>query len=129
VKDKGATLKATEQPIDTSTAAGKCFLDMLGVFAEFADRPYADPEKAARKLLEIDKAVEPVQDRRIHIERINEPFLYKERGTPAEYGAGLGLTVERGWLRLYESGSYVNFAEAGASLCAIPFSLHRRETC
>src|SRR3978361_88481 len=35
VKAKGATLKATEQPIDTSTAAGKCFLDMLGVFAEF----------------------------------------------------------------------------------------------
>jgi DNA invertase Pin-like site-specific DNA recombinase len=31
----GKTLKATEQPIDTSTAAGKCFLDMLGVFAEF----------------------------------------------------------------------------------------------
>jgi DNA invertase Pin-like site-specific DNA recombinase len=29
------TLKATEQPIDTGTAAGKCFLDMLGVFAEF----------------------------------------------------------------------------------------------
>jgi len=28
-------LKAAEQPIDTSTAAGKCFLDMLGVFAEF----------------------------------------------------------------------------------------------
>jgi DNA invertase Pin-like site-specific DNA recombinase len=26
---------ATEQPIDTGTAAGKCFLDMLGVFAEF----------------------------------------------------------------------------------------------
>jgi hypothetical protein len=25
----------TEQPIDTGTAAGKCFLDMLGVFAEF----------------------------------------------------------------------------------------------
>jgi DNA invertase Pin-like site-specific DNA recombinase len=28
-------LKATEQPIDTSTPAGKAFLDMLGVFAEF----------------------------------------------------------------------------------------------
>jgi DNA invertase Pin-like site-specific DNA recombinase len=35
VKAKGASLKAIEQPIDTSTAAGKCFLDMLGVFAEF----------------------------------------------------------------------------------------------
>ena len=35
LNDKGVTLRATEQPIDTSTAAGKCFLDMLGVFAEF----------------------------------------------------------------------------------------------
>jgi DNA invertase Pin-like site-specific DNA recombinase len=35
VKAKGASLKASEQPIDTSTAAGKAFLDMLGVFAEF----------------------------------------------------------------------------------------------
>jgi DNA invertase Pin-like site-specific DNA recombinase len=35
LKAKGAALRATEQPIDTSTAAGKCFLDMLGVFAEF----------------------------------------------------------------------------------------------
>ena len=32
---RSTALKATEQPIDTSTAAGKCFLDMLGVFAEF----------------------------------------------------------------------------------------------
>jgi DNA invertase Pin-like site-specific DNA recombinase len=32
---KGAVLKATEQPIDMSTAAGKAFLGMLSVFAEF----------------------------------------------------------------------------------------------
>jgi DNA invertase Pin-like site-specific DNA recombinase len=35
LKSRGISLKATEQPIDTSTAAGKAFLDMLGVFAEF----------------------------------------------------------------------------------------------
>ena len=35
LKAKGIALKATEQPIDTGTAAGKAFLDMLGVFAEF----------------------------------------------------------------------------------------------
>lgn len=35
LKAKGVNLKATEQPIDTGTAAGKAFLDMLGVFAEF----------------------------------------------------------------------------------------------
>src|SRR5262247_4589180 len=35
LREKGVHLKATEQPIDTSTAAGKAFLSMLGVFAEF----------------------------------------------------------------------------------------------
>lgn len=35
LRTKGVHLKATEQPIDTGTAAGKAFLDMLGVFAEF----------------------------------------------------------------------------------------------
>ena len=35
LRDRGVTLKATEQPIDTRTASGKAFLDMLGVFAEF----------------------------------------------------------------------------------------------
>jgi DNA invertase Pin-like site-specific DNA recombinase len=35
LKAKGAALRATDQPIDTSTAAGKAFLDMLGVFSEF----------------------------------------------------------------------------------------------
>src|SRR5260370_11777551 len=35
LKAKGVALKATEQPIDTTSAAGKAFLDMLGVFAEF----------------------------------------------------------------------------------------------
>ena len=35
LKNKGAHLAATEQPVDTSTATGKAFFDMLGVFAEF----------------------------------------------------------------------------------------------
>jgi DNA invertase Pin-like site-specific DNA recombinase len=35
IADSGAHLKALEQPVDTSTPAGKAFLQMLGVFAEF----------------------------------------------------------------------------------------------
>jgi DNA invertase Pin-like site-specific DNA recombinase len=35
VKARGAALKAIEQPVDTSNATGKMFLDLLGVFAEF----------------------------------------------------------------------------------------------
>ena len=35
LRERGANIAATEQPVDTSTATGKAFFDMLGVFAEF----------------------------------------------------------------------------------------------
>lgn len=35
LRERGAHLRATEQPIDTSTPAGVAFLQMLGVFAQF----------------------------------------------------------------------------------------------
>ena len=35
LQQKGVALRATEQPVDTGSAAGKAFLAMLGVFAEF----------------------------------------------------------------------------------------------
>jgi hypothetical protein len=43
-------------------------------------RPFADPEAAARKLMEIANSIEPVQDGRIYIELINWPFLHEVRG-------------------------------------------------
>jgi hypothetical protein len=61
-----------------------------------ADRPYADPQKAARKLVEIANATEPVQDGRLYIELINAAFL-AAGGSPAEYRTGMrhraGLAV------------------------------------
>ena len=36
--EKGVHFSATEQSVNTSTPEGKCFLDMLGVFAEFETR-------------------------------------------------------------------------------------------
>jgi hypothetical protein len=50
-----------------------------------ADRPFAHPDKAARRLLEHANAFEPIQDGRIYIEKLNGPFLYIDRGSPAEY--------------------------------------------
>jgi hypothetical protein len=61
------------------------------------DRPYADPEKAARKLIEIANSVEAIQDGRIHVEKINWPFL-QAGGSADEYVAGLQLAINRGWL-------------------------------
>jgi hypothetical protein len=41
------------------------------------DRPYADPEMAARKLIEIADLVEAVRDGRIYVELINEAMLFE----------------------------------------------------
>ena len=54
-----------------------------------------------------------MQDGRIYIELINGPFLFREKGTPDEYKAGLDLAIERGWLVLHESGTFVRFTQAG----------------
>jgi hypothetical protein len=86
---------------------------------KFADkRPYADPEAAARKLIEIANTAEAPQEGRIHIEKINGPFLFDFGGSPAEYGAGLKLAIERGWFWKHGSGTYVKFTQAGAELFA-----------
>jgi hypothetical protein len=82
------------------------------------DRPPADPDAAALKLLELANAVEPVQDGRIYIEKINDPFLYKLKATPAQYKAGLERAISNGWLWLHESGTFVKFTEAGLALFA-----------
>jgi hypothetical protein len=39
-----------------------------------------------------------------------------ERGTPDEYKAGFDLAIERGWLVLHGSGTFVRFTETGADL-------------
>ena len=69
------------------------------------ERPHADLEKAARKLIEIANSVEAIQD----VEKINWPFL-QAGGSADEYVAGLQLAIDRGWL--------VKFTQAGAELFA-----------
>lgn len=50
-----------------------------------SDRPYADPEKAALRIVEIASSIEPVQDGRIHVERVNGPFLFRDRGSAPRF--------------------------------------------
>jgi len=54
----------------------------------------------------------------IHIELLNRPMLFELKATPAEYSAGLKLAIERGWLVMHESGTFVKFTQAGADLFA-----------
>ena len=59
--------------------------------------------------MEHAQAFEPVQDGRIYIETINGPFQVGDKGTPAEYSAGL---------ELHESGTFVRLTQSGAELFA-----------
>ena len=83
-----------------------------------APRPFADPDAAARKIVELANEFEPIQDGRIYIEKINGPMLFQLKATPAEYKAGLDRAIEKGWLVLHESGTFVRFTQAGADLFA-----------
>ncbi|MGY8662880.1 hypothetical protein Q3C01_10990 [Bradyrhizobium sp. UFLA05-109] len=58
--------------------------------------------------------IEAVQDGRIHIEKINAPFLYTLKASGPEFGAGIKMEVER-WLELHESGTYVRPLKAEAT--------------
>jgi len=79
-------------------------------------RPYADPEAAARKLVELAAMVEAVQDGRIYIEQINALFMIGLEGSGREFGAGLKYAIQRGWLSKHESGTYVKLVPPGEDL-------------
>lgn len=77
LKARGAKLQATEQPIDTSTAAGKAFLDMLGVFAEFETNLRRERQlegiakaKAAGAYKGRRPSIDPAQVRKLHAEGV-----------------------------------------------------------
>ena len=60
-----------------------------------------------------------MQDGRIYIELIQRAiFCSSNKGNPAEYKAGLDLAIDRGWLVLHESGTYVKFTQTGAEMFA-----------
>lgn len=77
-----------------------------------------DPEKAARRILEIANSIE---DQRGHVDvgKIIRQFMFRG-GRPAEYIAGMKLAAERGWLLMRKAGKYVKFTQAGRN-CGSPF--------
>ena len=85
------------------------------------DRPYADPDVAARKLVEIANTVEAVQDGRIYIELINAPFL--KLASPSEYGAGLKRAIEDAAVSAREQ----DFRAVYAGSAVFGFASHFRE--
>lgn len=88
VEAKGASLRCLEQPVDTSTPAGKAFLQMLGVFAEF--------ETALRKERQMEgiakaKAAGVYKGRKPSVPVDEIIRLHGEGVTPTAIGKQLGV--------------------------------------
>ena len=88
------------------------------------NRAYADPEKAARKLIEIANSVEAVQDGRIFIELVNTPHRPKISSilirntvapiaTPTTLGSCLAIEAS-------------NHRKPGVVMSTIPLDVQRR---
>lgn len=102
LKRRGIALRATEQQIDTGTAAGKAFLDMLGVFAEFETNLRRERQMegiAAAKARGVYKGRRPkldaVEIRRLYIEEKLGPSAIAKRlkvGRTSVYRALVGLS-------------------------------------
>jgi DNA invertase Pin-like site-specific DNA recombinase len=88
LRSKGAQLRATEQPIDTSTPAGKAFLDMLGVFAEFETN--LRRERQAEGIAKA-KAAGVYKGRKPSVDREAVRRLSAEGIGPAEIARRLGI--------------------------------------
>nr|WP_321981077.1 recombinase family protein [uncultured Cohaesibacter sp.] len=86
--DKGASLEVTEQNIDTNTATGKAFLQMLGVFAEFETNI-----RRERQLEGIAKAKQEgkYRGRKKSIDREAVKKLQQEGKGPAAIAKELGV--------------------------------------
>ena len=89
LKKKRVALRATEQPVNTGTAAGKAFLDMLGVFAEFESN--LRKERQAEGIAAA-KARGVYKGRKAKIDpAVVQRLRYKEKLRPATIARRLGI--------------------------------------
>ena len=98
---KEVALVATEQTIDTSTAAGKAFLDMLGVFAEFETnlRRERQMEGIAKA-----KARGVYKGRKPSVDAAKVRRLQSEGRRPTEIAAEMGISRSTVWRVLTADG-------------------------
>ena len=79
------------------------------------ERPFASPEAAEKKLLELANAVEPDHAGWLLVEVINRQFR-EAGGSYEEYSAAVKAATAHGWLTMHPSGGYLSFTQAGADL-------------
>jgi hypothetical protein len=76
------------------------------------DRPYAKPDAAAARLLEIANGID-APGGKVDVGQVNIIFL-REGGSPNEYRAGIELLKADGLIDMHDSGGFFTFTEKGA---------------
>lgn len=79
-------------------------------------RPFSDPERAARRLLEHARAFEPAGHGWISIGQLDHPFLFADKATRGEFKGGMEFALSQGWLELHENGSFVKLTQTGLAV-------------
>jgi hypothetical protein len=81
------------------------------------DPPFANPDVAERKLLELPNAMEADPAGRLSVGVLNMQFM-AAGGSTAEYAGAVKAAIAHGWITLHPSGGYLSFTQAGADLFA-----------
>ena len=72
-------------------------------------RPYAKPEVAAARLLEIAKAIGADRRGMIPVGAWNATFLNRDKASAAEYGAGRDLLIATGMIEMDGCGGFITW--------------------
>jgi hypothetical protein len=80
-----------------------------------ADRPYADPEAAARKLLELVLHSDIDVGQYTYVGKVNQDFL-GAGGSVAEYVAGRDYAIAQRWFEFDRSKTRIVLLQAGSDL-------------
>lgn len=82
--------------------------------AKFTEnRPFANPDAAARELLRIYKVRLAGGDPYIYTGVTNSEFIWTRGGSVEEYGAGRDYGIAQGWFRIDTSGIRIFVLPAG----------------
>ena len=118
LKSRGVALRATEQPVDTATAAGKAFLDMLGVFAEFETNLRRERQLQG---IAFAKARGIYRGRKPSIDAAAVRRLREQEGLgPTAIARRLGIARASVYRALASASSMTRPAAGPAVQCAIP---------
>lgn len=72
-------------------------------------RPYAKPEAAAARLLDIAKAIGADRRGMIPVGAWNATFINRDKGSAAEYGLGRDHLIAAGLIEMDGSGGYITW--------------------